>query len=324
VTVVSTNRSVPGLEPVLGRIPVLRTAVRELFFLSRLLRAASRSHVLHVIACSHAYFVLHVVPAILLARLLGRRVLVNYRGGEAKRYFDSTGKPFLPVLRRADAVTVPSGYLRELFDGLGVDAGVVPNVVDLSSKSGKARRPGHPKRFLCTRNLEPYYAVDTLVQAFRLVRDRLPDADLTLVGEGSERPRITRQLKALGLEGSVTMAGRVDPSQVPGYLSAADVFVNASVVDNYPNAVLEAFASGLPVVTTSAGGIPYLVQDGVNGLLVEPGDAEALGRGMIRLATDPGLYARLIGGGGDTARQHSWAAVWPLLKTAYGWNGSAG
>ena len=324
VIVVPTNRSTPRLEPILEGVPGIRTAVRELFFLARLLQAAGRSRVLHVIACSHAYFVLHVVPAVLLARLLRRRVLVNYRGGEADRYFHAMGRPFLPVLRKSDAVTVPSGYLREVFAGLGVKAEVVPNVVDFDAGSGNGRRPDRPRRFLCTRNLEPYYDVETLVRAFRLVRDRLPDADLTLVGDGSQRPRITRQLKALGLERAVTLAGEVPSSQMPGYLCAADIFVNASVVDNYPNAILEAFSCGLPVVTTSAGGIPYLVKDGVNGLLVEPGDAEALGRGMIRLATDHGLYARLAGGGGDTARRHSWAAVWPLLKRAYGWNGSAG
>lgn len=322
VTPVSTNRSTPALERLLAGIPGIRTAVRELFFLARLWRGGQRSEVLHVIACSHMYFFLHVVPAVLAARLLGRRVVVNYRGGEAARFFGSLGKFWLPVLRRADTVTVPSGYLQDVFQGLGVEAKIVPNIVETESCAAIPRRPDSPRRFVCTRNLEPYYDVETLVQAFCFVHEQLPDARLTLVGDGSRKPHIQRQLKALRLESDVILAGAVDPSRVPGHLAAADIFVNASVVDNYPNAILEAFACGLPVVTTSAGGIPYLVKDEVNGLLVKPRDPKALGEGMIRLAMDSELYARLAEQGEHTAKQHSWAAIWPLLRKAYGWNGS--
>jgi len=126
-------------------------------------------------------------------------------------------------------------------------------------------------------------------------------------------------LRELELQDSITLLGNVDPQEMPAHLASADIFVNPSVVDNYPNSILEAFASGLPVVTTSAGGIPYLVRNDKNGLMVSPGDCRGMAEAMIQLGRDFQLCLRLAKGGKETAKKHSWLRIWPQLQKTYGY-----
>jgi len=314
---IPTNRSPAFIELLIGRIPGFRTFVRELSFLTRIFATYFKCDVVHILACSHLYFFLNVIPSILLARLFRKFVLVNYRGGEAHAFFNGFGKRFVWVLRKANRVTVPSEYLRKVFEDFHIDSLVIPNIIDLHLFAFRLPTQNNKTRFICTRNFESYYDVPTVVRAFRIVKDTLIDAKLTLIGDGSQKPELDFLLKQLQLESSVKILGRVDQHEIPKYLVTEDIFVNPSIVDNYPNSILEAFACGLPVVTTSAGGIPYLVKNGTNGLLVNPGDYEAMARAMIRLSKDHELCLKLAKAGKATADNHSWSAVWPQLRRVY-------
>ena len=126
---------------------------------------------------------------------------------------------------------------------------------------------------------------DSLVRAFAKVRERVPDCKLVLVGEGPLRGAIEQLVGTLGLTGSVTFAGAV-PS-VWGHLEQATVFALPSLYEPLGIAVLEAMAAGVPVVASSVGGIPELVQPGRTGLLVPPGDVDALAAALIEVVTSP-------------------------------------
>jgi glycosyltransferase involved in cell wall biosynthesis len=97
----------------------------------------------------------------------------------------------------------------------------------------------------------------------------------------------------------------------------AQVVLNASRVDNLPNALLEALASGVPVVSTSAGGIPWLVQDGLTARLVPVDDVDALAAAVIEVLEGPELASRLSGNGLREARRYTWDEVRPVLMAAY-------
>jgi glycosyltransferase involved in cell wall biosynthesis len=127
----------------------------------------------------------------------------------------------------------------------------------------------------------------TLVRGLaRVLRER-PDTRLLLVGEGPLRAEVEREAATLGVAQQVVMTGlRRD---VPRLLAAMDVFVSASRWEGLPRTVLQAMATGLPVLATTADGVVDVVQDGQTGLLVPSGDAAALGRAAVRLADDPGL-----------------------------------
>jgi glycosyltransferase involved in cell wall biosynthesis len=115
----------------------------------------------------------------------------------------------------------------------------------------------------------------------------------------------------------VTFTGRVENSDMPALYARADCVVNPSTVDNMPISLLEAFASGLPVVTTNAGGIPDMLQDGVSGILVPIGDADAMGREVSRVLADKALAARLAAAGRAEAERYAWPRVKALWLDAY-------
>ena len=104
--------------------------------------------------------------------------------------------------------------------------------------------------------------------------------------------------------------GAVAPTEMGRWYDEADVYLNASDIDNMPNSIIEAFACGLPVVTSRAGGIPYVVEHERNGLLVDCGDHEGLAAGALRLLDDPALAQRLIAEGlRDVDQRYTWSAV---------------
>ena len=103
---------------------------------------------------------------------------------------------------------------------------------------------------------------------------------------------------------------------MPELYDRADVFINASLIDNMPLSIIEAFAAGLPVVTTGAGGIPYIVEDGRNGLVVRCDDERALAQAVLRLFGEPGLAVRLLTAARADCDRYTWTAVrdeWLLL-----------
>jgi glycosyltransferase involved in cell wall biosynthesis len=141
-----------------------------------------------------------------------------------------------------------------------------------------------------------------LVDAFAELVGRVPTARLVLIGGGPTRPAIEARIAALGVDDRVTLTGDVVDARP--LFPALDLFVSASVAEGLPNSVLEAAAAGVPIVATAAGGTGEIVEDGRTGVLVPVEDDAALRAGIIRLADDPGLRARL----GAAARDHAAAA----------------
>lgn len=142
-------------------------------------------------------------------------------------------------------------------------------------------RTPRPPTVVCVGNLRPEKDHVTLVRAFADVRASVPSAVLVLVGGGPLRPDLERLVEAIGLTAAVRFVGAV-PDVWP-ILASADVFALASKVEPLGIAVLEAMAAGLPTVTTDVGGLPEIVVDGQSGLLVAPGDVDALANALTRL-----------------------------------------
>lgn len=301
---VATNPRFPAGLRWLRQVPVARTLLNQALYAVRLLRLR-RADVVHVFSASYWSFLLAPVPAMLMARALGKRVVLNYHSGEAEDHLGHRGWLVHPWLRLAHQVVVPSEYLQRVFARHGHDARVVRNVVDTSRFAYRARTPLKP-RLLSTRSLEPDYGVDVILRAFALVKAERPDATLTVVGSGSEEGRLRRMADAL--EG-VTFLGRVAPERMPALCASADVFLNASVVDNQPLSLLEAFASGLPVVTTATGGIAGMLRHGESGLIVPPQDPAAMAAAVLWLLRDEEAALRIAGGARRVAETHSWPLV---------------
>ncbi|MBI4609210.1 MAG: glycosyltransferase family 4 protein [Candidatus Rokubacteria bacterium] len=310
VTFVPINPPFPRGLRWIRRCPYVRTLLNQALYLPRLVRLR-RADVVHILSASYWSFLLAPAPAILAGRMLGKRVVLNYHSGEAEDHLARWGVLVHPWLALVDELVVPSEYLRGVFARHGYRARVIPNVVDTSHFGYRERMPLRP-RLLSTRNLEPYYRVDVTIEAFALLKARYPDATLTVAGYGSAEGRLRRLAASIGTPG-IRFVGRIEPPAMPGLYGGADIFVNSSILDNQPVSVLEAFAAGLPVVSTAAGDLANLVRDGETGLTVPPEDPAAMALAIAALLEEPDRARSLA----RRARQEVEKHTWPHTREAW-------
>lgn len=291
----------------LQRVKYLRTILTASLYYVRLLKEARRHDVIQISSTAYYSFFLWSTPAILAAKLFGKQALLYCHSGKALGYLQKWHRTAIPIMRLADKIAVPSDYLVDVFASFGLPARAIYNFVDVESFRFRERRPLRPL-FLSNRSFEPLYNVACVLRAFALVQQRLPEARLTIAGDGSLRGELEKLVRDLRLR-NTEFVGPVPHEKMPALYDSTDILLNASNIDNMPLSIIEAFAVGMPVVTTNAGGIPYIVTDGETGLLVEREDQQAMAEGALRLLADEELALRIMRNGLDECRKYSWAAV---------------
>ena len=207
------------------------------------------------------------------------------------------------AVRRADAIRTVSPFTSSLVRSLGREPTATFTTYFDESAFDAQPAVGLPAtpRALFVGVLERYKNVAGLARAWRLAAPRVPGAILHLVGRGRER-RIVEELLT-DLPAQTRWDERLAPPQVAAALDEATLLVLPSHSEGLPRVVMEAFARGRPVVGARAGGIPDVVEDGVSGLLVEPGDESALADALVRLLSDRELAERLASGAGAAAAE---------------------
>jgi L-malate glycosyltransferase len=319
VELIQVNR--PYRPSLIGHLKGVRALFRLLPYLVQLWRSAARVDVYHLMANSGWSWHLFAAPAIWIVSLRGKPIVVNYRGGEADAFFDKAFAWVKPSLDRADMIIVPSGFLEHVFGKRGCATQIVPNIIDLSRFSMEqniaAGLTADFPRILVARNLEPIYDNATALRALRLVRNTLPTAQLVIAGSGPERQALEDLAKELGLAEAVTFTGKVDNANMANLYYSADVMVNPSLADNMPNSVLEALASGVPVVSTNVGGVPHLVEHDKTALLVPPQDAGAMADAILAVLADSAKATQLKEAGVESVQQYTWPKVRDRLLATY-------
>jgi glycosyltransferase involved in cell wall biosynthesis len=167
---------------------------------------------------------------------------------------------------------------------------------------------------------DPAAAIDVVLR----LRRRWPDVHLTMVGpdrgDGSLAV-VRKRIADLHLKTAITIIPGLPSTEIPAVLNQADIFLNTSIVDNTPVSVLEAMASGLCVVSTNAGGLRYLLNDGRDALLTPPGDTDALAAAVDRILTQDHFAARLSESARAAVESLDWTNVLPrweaLLRASY-------
>ena len=224
------------------------------------------------------------------------------------------------TLRRADAVVVLTGRTAAALREDGVPAGrisTIPSGFDPALFAGNTvdvfpavARP----RIGYVGRLAPQKRADLLVRAFG--RMRLP-ASLVVVGDGPDRALVERLAAAGPAADRTTLAGFVEHGRVPAVLASLDVLVLPSAYEEMGSVLTEAMAAGLPVVASDVGGIPEVVRHGETGLLVPPGDVDALAAALDLLAGDPRLRARLAAGARARSADYGWPALASRVAGVY-------
>lgn len=320
VSFLATNPQLPGVLRRLQSIKYLRTLLTAAVYVAQLLARTPRQDVVHVFSAAHTSFLISATPAILIATGFGKGTVLHYHSGEADLHLRRWRRTAARTMRLVDAIVVPSRYLVDQFAGHGFNVRLISNVIEPERFEFRERQPLRPV-FLCNRQLQPYCNVACVLRAFALVQARVGDARLIIAADGSDG----RDLKALAGELGLThteFIGWVRPERAAELYASADVYLNGSDHrDNVPISILEAFASGLPVVSTDVAGISELVVGGKTGMLVPADDHEQLAASALALLADPPLASRLALGARRECSRFTWPAVrkqWLALYQALG------
>ena len=297
--------------------PVFREP-QYLLSLANKIVQVSREEALDVV---HAHYAVpHATAAYLARQILAStrqtgvpRVITTLHGtditllGSDRSYSETVAF----CIQQSDGVTAVSDSLkRDTIRELGVtrEIRVIPNFLDCSANRRRpdpelSRRfaPRGEKLLIHVSNFRPVKRTKSVVEIFARVR-REVDARLLMVGDGPDLLDATRLARSLGVGDDVEFLGEQD--QVVPLLSAADVCLVPSAKESFGLAALEAMACEVPVVASRIGGLPELVQDGVNGFVHDPDDLEGMARSTIRLLTDEGLHSRAAKAARRTAEEH--------------------
>lgn len=322
----------PGVGGISGQVEMLQRKLREeghiaevfstkasawkrLLMMPKLREKAKDYELLHVHCCSGWGF-LPAVLGVSVAKRLKKRVVVTYHGGGGEAFFDRHPRLVHHVLTRTDANIVLSGFLAQVFEKNQLPYSIIPNVVELEEGQFRQREVIHP-HFICIRAHEPLYNIPCVLKAFRTVCEMCPEASLVLVGDGSEHERLKQQVVCMGLK-NVLFPGKVENSDIYRYLDQADVMVSAPVIDNMPMSLLEAMNAGLLVISSRVGGVPYIIDNEVNGLLFESENDVELANRMLCAIQHQKETKSMITQARDSVKQYQWEQIKNKLYLVYG------
>lgn len=321
IDVVLVQTNAPYRPAWVASLQGVRALFRLVPYFLELRRNVRGVDVVHVMANSGLSWDLFAAPAIYVAKRSGRPVIVNYRGGLAGEFLVKAAPRVRRTLHGTQLV-VPSEFLRRIFDGYGLAAAVIPNVVDTRTFHPRASASKHafddPFHVVIARNLEDIYGIDIGLRALARLRMRIPSIRASVAGTGPQRGQLQALASELNLHDCITFTGRLDVAAMAALYRSADLVLNPVRADNTPNSVLEALASGVPVVSTNVGGIPFLVEHENTAILVEPESPSALCDAMARVLGDEELRARLAENGLELARKCAWPVVKARWLRVYG------
>ncbi len=311
------NTDVPGVRRLPGIGMHLLPIAQALMLCWRLLVALPRSDVLHVQAASYWGFYLPVVLAWLFGRLGRRRVVVTYSGGMARSFVTGSWRLVVPLLRRMDGLAATSAYAQEILQRYGLRAAVTPNLLALEEHPLLARTQW-PPLLLWLDELEPRANPQMALHAFAHLRQSVPEARLLVAGSGSLAAELMHLARSLGVAGAVAYRPGLAERQRQDAIREASVVWRTASEDNLPQILLEAAASGVVVVATGVGGIPELLDDGVDGMLAPVDDAVALSQATARVLSRPFLAESLATNARISAERFTWRRHRASLARLYG------
>lgn len=314
VQLVPINPPFPRGAGWLKRLRYIRTVANESLYLPTLRKLRS-ADVVHVASASYWSFLLAPLPAIVAARRWGKPILLNYHSGEAEDHLANWGSLVHPWLKMVNKIVVPSVYLRDVFARHGYQAEVIHNVIDTGLYRYRERRPLLPE-FLSVRNFEPHYGVEHTLVAFAMIQTVFPAASLTIAGQGPQEAELKHLAQALGLR-NVRFIGAVDPASMSDLYDRHSIFLNSSFVDNQPLSVLEAMASGMPVISTPVGDIPNMVEDGESGTLVPVADPAAMAKAATLLLDQHERAVLMAQRAKESLMLYDWSKVGPAWSETY-------
>ncbi len=198
---------------------------------------------------------------------------------------------------------------------MGFKHQIIPNILEADESHYRLRKNVSPT-FISVRTLQPLYNIQCIVRAFAIVKQSKSDAVLYILSDGVCRKELEQLTKDLNLM-DVHFIGRVPNAQVYGYLDKADVFVSMPKIDNQPMSILEAFKCGLLVISSCVGGVPYMIDEGRTGMLVESDNYIQLAHKMLDAVDNPHKTIEMMKAGHEELRKYRWEYIKEKLYALY-------
>lgn len=322
----------PGVGGISGQVEILQGKLREegyvadvfstkasvwkrLMMFPKLRRAAKAYDVLHIHCCSSWGF-LPAVLGVKVGNKLGKRVVLTYHGGGGETFFDKHPQLVRKYLTRTDANIVLSGFLAKVFEKHHLPYTIIPNIIELDASHFRQRESLKPC-YICIRAHEELYNIPCVLRAFQKVQKDIPDASLTLVGDGSLHETLVQQANTMGLK-NVVFTGRVDNSRIFEFLEKADIMISAPKIDNMPVSLIEAMNAGLLVISSNVGGVPCMIENGKNGLLFESDNDSELAEKMIWAVKNQIEVQLIIRNAFLSSNEYSWDKIKEKNFAVYG------
>lgn len=267
----------------------------------------------------HAQSLNSGIPALLSNKLLKIPYVVYGRGLDVYHpewYVKLTAKAVLKNAGIAIALTEDmKKIMQAMYDR---DTVVVPNGIDPGKDSARRREAEiHGGKVLFVGRLHSVKGVQYLLGAMSIVHRELPEVKLTLVGDGEERDRLEHLTDNLGIRECVEFVGAVPHERVQDCMVHADVLVLPSLSEGFPVTILEAMAIGLPVIATRVGGVPEIIENNVNGYLVETENPQEIAEALLTLLRDEQLRKCISGNNRKKAENYQWDKVAATLEEIY-------
>lgn len=251
--------------------------------------------------------------ACLALRLVGKPYALTLHGGNLPSFAANNPKRVRRLLGSAPAVTTPSEYLRDQMSQFCRGIRVLPNALNVATYPFHVRKTPDP-RLVWLRAFHKTYNPSLAAKVIDALAHEFPNIHLTMIGVDKADGSLQATQKVaeeLGVLDRITFVGPVSKSDVPKWLSRGNVFLNTTSVDNAPVSVMEAMACGMCVVSTNVGGIPYLLADEKDALLVPRNDTKAMSTAVRRFFTEPGLATRHSIAARNKALQRDWSLILP-------------
>jgi len=250
-----------------------------------------------------------------LARLFKMPYFTYLHGGDLPKRLDRT--PFIASLIFNNSVDniAPSQYMREAFKKHNYSVQFIPNNIDLSLYTNKKRAKLQP-RFLYVRSFSSVYNPQMAIKAFSKLKEKFPEATMCMVGPDKDGTleKCREFASILGLKDSIEFPGKMQKQEWLALSSGYDIFINPTNFDNQPVSIIEAMALGFPIISTNVGGLPFLIEDGVDGILVDKNDDNAMYEKMMTLLQDEKTAQMLSENARKKAESFDWKNVQKLWK----------
>lgn len=249
----------------------------------------------------------------LFLKSIGKPVCVVLRGGGLPDFLAKHPARVQKLLHRVDLVTTPSKYVRNALSSHTDDIVFLPNGIDINKYTFR-HRSNTGLHIGWLRAFHHIYNPVLAVQSLGMLRDRFPKIQLTMIGPDKNdgtKEVVDNIIANQSLASHINIVGPVAKANVPEWLDKVDIFINTTNVESFGVGVLEAGASGLPIVSTSVGELPLLWSNEEDALLVPVNDAHQMAEAISRILTEPGLAEKLSRNARMKAERYDWKTILP-------------